>query len=357
VSRTPSLDELIDRHLTRLRGEVGVSPHTSAAYGDDLARFVAFAGDRFGIAQPSRVTRELVLAFQASEAQRGVSARTQARRLSALRGLFRFAVAEGVVAETPLADMRQPRQPRRLPSTLSTREVERVLEAADSSSTPLRDRALLEVLYGAGVRVSEAIGLTLDRLLIRERAVRVLGKGDKERLVPIGRPAVRALQGYLDLERPRLSRGRGRAEVFLTARGGGFTRQAVFSLVRRLARQAGIETALSPHGLRHAFATHLVERGADLRVVQTLLGHASIATTEIYTHVSRAHLARVHAAHHPRARGGTSVRAGRSRPRYEASREHPGPGGSGDDGPEDACVRRRDGLERDGKTMREEAVR
>ncbi|HZR83113.1 MAG TPA: tyrosine recombinase [Candidatus Binatia bacterium] len=310
MSRAVSLDELVDRHLARLRAEVGVSPHTAAAYADDLARFARFANERFRIADSGRVTRELVLAFQAAEAERGISARTQARRLSALRGLFKFAVAERQMAESPLADLRQPRQPRRLPAALSTRDVERLLAAADAGPTPLRDRALLEVLYGAGIRVSEATGLTLDRLLLDERALRVHGKGDKERLVPLGRPACRALATYLEHERPRLAREARRREVFLSGRGGRFTRQAVFALVRRVARRAGVEIALSPHGLRHAFATHLVERGADLRVVQTLLGHASIATTEVYTHVSRAHLARVHAAHHPRAR---AARAGRAR--------------------------------------------
>lgn len=315
-----TIDDLVDRHLARLRGEVGVSPHTAAAYGDDLARFAAFAVERFGVSDASRISRELVLAFQAAEAERGVGARTQARRLSALRGLCRFAVAQGVLPESPLDEMRQPRQPRRLPTTLTGGEVERMLDAADRGPTPLRDRALLEVLYGAGIRVSEATGLTLDRFLARERALRVRGKGDKERLVPLGRPACRALAAYLDGERPRLLRDPRRREVFVSPRGTALTRQAVFALVRRIAARAGIERPPSPHGLRHAFATHLVERGADLRVVQTLLGHASIATTEVYTHVSRAHLTRVHDAHHPR-----------SRPRSARARRGPAAAGAGVD--------------------------
>lgn len=297
-----SIDGLVERHLARLRGEVGVSPHTVAAYGDDLARFAAFAATAFGVTAAERISRELVLAFQAAEAERGIGARTQARRLSALRGLCRFAVAESVLPESPLADLRQPRQPRRLPATLGGGEIERMLLAADRGPTPLRDRALLEVLYGAGIRVSEAVGLTVERFLVRERALRVRGKGDKERLVPLGRPACRAVTAYLDGERSRLLRDPRRREVFLSTRGTRLTRQAVFALVRRIAARAGLDAAPSPHGLRHAFATHLVERGADLRVVQTLLGHASIATTEVYTHVSRAHLARVHDAHHPRSR-------------------------------------------------------
>lgn len=314
MSAPTTIDELVDRHLARLRGEVGVSPHTAAAYGDDLARFARFAADSFGMSDAGRLSREIVLAFQAAEAERGIGARTQARRLSALRGLCRFAVAEGVIAENPLADLRQPRQPRRLPRTLGGGEVERLLAASDGGPTPLRDRALFELLYGAGVRVSEAIGLTVDLFLARERAVRVRGKGDKERIVPLGRPACAALARYLDAERPRLLRDPRRREVFLSTRGTRLTRQAVFALVRRVAARAGLDVVLSPHGLRHAFATHLVERGADLRVVQTLLGHASIATTEVYTHVSRAHLSRIHAAHHPRERAPRGGRGGRVRP-------------------------------------------
>jgi len=297
-----SLDVLIDRFLARLRGEVGVSPHTYAAYADDLARFAAFCRARFAIEDAKRVSREVVLAFQSAEAERGVGARSQARRLSTLRGLFRFAVEEKLLPDSPVADLRQPRLPRRLPSTVGESEVTSLLEAAAASPTPLRDTALLEVLYGAGLRVSEAIALRLDAVFLGERAVRVLGKGDKERVVPLGRPACAALARYVEHERPRLVTSRRVSEVFVSPRGRKLTRQAVFALVRRLAERAGVETPLSPHGLRHAFATHLVERGADLRVVQTLLGHANISTTEVYTHLSRAHLRQVHAAHHPRER-------------------------------------------------------
>ena len=297
-----ALDQLIDRFLARLRGEVGVSPHTYAAYADDLARFAAFASERFRITDARRVTREVVLAYQAAEAERGIGARSQARRLSTLRGLFRFALEEKILPDNPVADLRQPRLPRRLPTTLGEGDVPRLLEAAAATPTPLRDLALLEVLYGAGLRVSEAISLRLDAVFLDDRALRVLGKGDKERVVPLGRPACAALARYLEHERPRLVTSGRCQEVFASPRGRKLTRQAVFALIRRLAERAGIEVTLSPHGLRHAFATHLVERGADLRVVQTLLGHANISTTEVYTHLSRAHLRQVHAAHHPRER-------------------------------------------------------
>jgi integrase/recombinase XerD len=314
-----NLDALIDAYLARLATEVGVSRHTHSAYADDLARFAAFAAREFGVTTAERVSRELVLGFQAAEAERGIGARSQARRLSSLRGMLRFAVDEGVLAESPIAALRQPKLPRRLPTTLSERDVEQLLGAADASPTPLRDRALLEVLYGAGLRVTELVTLTLDRVHLGERTIRVQGKGDKERLVPIGKPARSALERYLAHERPRLARERKRAEVFLSPRGSRLTRQAVFALVRRLAARAGVEVPPSPHGLRHAFATHLVERGADLRVVQALLGHEQISTTEIYTHVSRAQLRRVHGLHHPRERAARSRERTAGRARAEGS--------------------------------------
>ncbi|MFP6662988.1 MAG: tyrosine recombinase [Deltaproteobacteria bacterium] len=307
------LDEAITRHLAWLRAEKGVSPHTIAAYTTDYARFAAFAAEEFSIDELARVTRELVISFQQHEAERGIGARTQSRRLSSLRGLFRHAQEEKWVVDNPLADIRQPRQPRRLPHILSAEDVEKLLDVALRTPTPLRDLALLEVLYGGGLRVSEATSLTLDRLMLEDKALRVIGKGERERIVPLGRPACIALRRYMEAERPRLLT-KGRTDtVFLSPRGRGLTRQAVFALIRRLAERAGLDQAPSPHDLRHAFATHLVEHGADLRAVQTLLGHANISTTEVYTHVSRSHLSRMHHEHHPRERATRSRKAEEAR--------------------------------------------
>ncbi len=295
-------DALVDRWLERLMLEVGASPRTREAYACDLRTFGRFVEQEIGEIEIESIGRETILRFQAFEAKGGIGARTQARRLSALRGLWRFGQAEGLLHDDPLAEIRQPRLPRRLPAVLSGPAVESLIKACDHTLTPQRDRALIEVLYGTGLRVSEAVGLKLDQVYLQERALRVRGKGDKERLVPLGRAAKTALTQYLDGERARRVVSPGIDHVFVSPRGRGLTRQAVFALLRRLGVRAGIEMPLSPHGLRHAFATHLVEGGADLRAVQTLLGHANIATTEVYTHVSRGHLARVHEAHHPRDR-------------------------------------------------------
>lgn len=306
-----TLEDAVGRHLAFLRAEKGASPHTISAYSTDFARFLAFASETYEIEDLDRVSRELMISFQQAEAVRGVGARTQARRLSSLRGLFRYAMEEGWVDQNPLADIRQPRQPRKLPRVLSTEDVEAILEVCAQTPTPFRDLAILEVMYGGGLRVSEAISLTLDRLHLAQKALRVVGKGDRERMVPLGGPACRALERYLDAERPRLLRKGRRDEVFLSPRGAGLTRQAIFALIRRLAARAGLDEAPSPHDLRHAFATHLVEHGADLRAVQTLLGHANISSTEVYTHVSRSHLSRMHEAHHPRERA--AARSGRKK--------------------------------------------
>jgi integrase/recombinase XerD len=303
-----TLEDAVGRHLAFLRAEKGASPHTISAYATDFARFLSYASETYEIEDLDRVSRELMISFQQAETTRGVGARTQARRLSSLRGLFRYALEEKWVDQNPLADIRQPRQPRKLPRVLSAEDVEAMLEVCARTPTPFRDLAILEVLYGGGLRVSEAIFLTLDRLHLTQKALRVVGKGDRERMVPLGKPACQALKRYLDVERPKLLRKGRRDEVFLSARGAGLTRQAVFALIRRLAARAGLDDAPSPHDLRHAFATHLVEHGADLRAVQTLLGHANISTTEVYTHVSRSHLSRMHEEHHPRAR--QSVGAG-----------------------------------------------
>jgi integrase/recombinase XerD len=225
-----------------------------------------------------------------------------ARRLSALRRFYRFQLARGAIAEDPTLRVRAPKKPRRLPKQLSEAQVEALLAAPDTNSPlGLRDRAMLETLYATGLRVSELTGLKLSQVADDAGVVRVIGKGSKERLVPMGEEAVAWVTQYLRDIRPALAGTSKRDEVFLTQRRGPLTRQAFWALVKRYAVRAGIpKTSLSPHVLRHAFATHLLNHGADLRVVQLLLGHADITTTTIYTHVARERLKRLHAVHHPR---------------------------------------------------------
>jgi integrase/recombinase XerD len=233
----------------------------------------------------------------------GLAASTIARRVSAVRAYFRHLVLIGTRAENPAASVQLPRRPRTLPRALSPAETERLIDAA-TGATPrsLRDRALVELLYGAGLRVSEAVGLEKSGVSLEERIVRVLGKGGKERLVPLGRPAAEAVRRYLALGRPHLDR-RYRPELFLNARGGALTRAGAFLILRKLADRAGLEPGrVHPHLLRHSFATHLLEGGADLRSVQEMLGHADLGTTERYTHVSDRRRREVYFQAHPHAR-------------------------------------------------------
>jgi integrase/recombinase XerD len=233
----------------------------------------------------------------------GLSAATLARRTAAARTFFRHLQLIGAREDNPAAEVALPRRTRKLPQTLSAGEAERLIEAA-SGTTPraLRDRALVELLYGAGLRVSEAIGLERNGVDLDERAVRVLGKGGKERVVPVGRQAVEALRRYLARGRPYLDR-RHRPELFLNAKGGALTRSGAFLILRRLAEKAGLEPGrVHPHLLRHSFATHLIEGGADLRSVQEMLGHADLSTTELYTHVSDRRRRDAYFAAHPHAR-------------------------------------------------------
>jgi integrase/recombinase XerD len=222
-----------------------------------------------------------------------------------VRGLHRFAVREGLAALDPAAAVRPPALPRRLPKALTIEEVERLLEAADFDQTTLalRDRALLELLYASGARISEAVGLDLDELDLEAGAVRVRGKGGKERLVPVGRFARTALDAYVVRARPELlRRGKGTPALLLNARGGRLSRQAAWAVLQSVAEKAGLAAAVSPHVLRHSFATHLLDGGADVRVVQELLGHASVTTTQVYTLVTVDRLREVYATSHPRAR-------------------------------------------------------
>jgi integrase/recombinase XerD len=289
-------DPDVERFLLSLQARR--SPRTVDAYRRDLAAFAAFDGGEVGSA-----TTERVEAWVASMRADGLAASTIARRVSAVRAYFRHLVLIGTRAENPAASVQLPRRPRRLPRALSPAETERLIDAATGSAPrALRDRALVELLYGAGLRVSEAVGLEKNGVSVEERVVRVMGKGSKERLVPLGRPAAEAVRRYLALGRPHLDR-RYRPELFLNARGGALTRAGAFLILRKLADRAGLEPGrVHPHLLRHSFATHLLEGGADLRSVQEMLGHADLGTTERYTHVSDRRRREVYFQAHPHAR-------------------------------------------------------
>jgi integrase/recombinase XerD len=274
------------------------SPRTVDAYRRDLGRLSAFLGKRLAVATLEEL--ELYIAELRAE---GLAATTIARRTAAARSFYRHLQLLGTRADNPAAGLSLPRRVRKLPRTLSAGEAERLIDAA-KGVTPraLRDRALVELLYGAGIRVSEAVGLERSAVELDERLVRVVGKGGKERIVPVGRPAVEALRRYLARGRPFLDRRR-RPELFLNAKGGALTRAGVFLILRRLAEEAGLEPGrVHPHLLRHSFATHLLEGGADLRTVQELLGHADLGTTELYTHVSDRRRRELYYHAHPHAR-------------------------------------------------------
>jgi integrase/recombinase XerD len=274
------------------------APKTVDAYRRDLAALTAWLDGPIG-----RITTEQLEQYLAELRAAGLSAATIGRRVAAIRSFFKHQALLGVRADNPAAELDLPRRRRTLPRTLSPAEAERLVEAA-SGTTPraLRDRALVELLYGAGLRVSEAVGLHKSSVDLEQRLVRCVGKGSKERVVPIGRQAVQALRRYLSRGRPYLDT-RHRPELFLNAKGGGLTRAGAFLILRRLATKAGLEPErVHPHLLRHSFATHLLEGGADLRSVQEMLGHADLATTELYTHVSDRRRRELYFQAHPHAR-------------------------------------------------------
>jgi integrase/recombinase XerD len=274
------------------------SPRTVDAYRRDLRSLATFRDGPVGESTTPELER-----WVARMRADGLAPATVARRVAAIRSFFRHQVLVGVRTDNPASELSLPRRPRRLPRTLSPAETERLIEAANGvSPRALRDRALVELLYGAGLRVSEAVGLTRSEVDLEARIARVLGKGDKERIVPLGRPAAEALRRYLALGRPHLDR-RHRRDLFLNARGGALTRAGAFLILRRLAERAGLDpTRVHPHLLRHSFATHLLEGGADLRSVQEMLGHADVATTERYTHVSDRRRRETYFRAHPHAR-------------------------------------------------------
>lgn len=296
-------------YLDHLTVERGTARNTVDGYARDLRRYLAFLADA-GVSDLGRVRHDQVVAFAAS-LRRGdderppLAASSAARALSAVRGLHRFAHAEGWTGEDPARGVRPPTLTRRLPKALPVNDVLRLLGSPGGDDVrALRDRALLELLYSTGARISEATGLDVDDIEPAERTVVLDGKGGHQRLVPVGRPALEALDAYLVRARPSLAaKGRGTGAVFLNVRGGRLSRQGAWQVLKSAAEAAGITAAVSPHTLRHSFATHLLEGGADVRVVQELLGHASVTTTQVYTLVTVNTLREVYATTHPRALG------------------------------------------------------
>jgi integrase/recombinase XerD len=283
--------------LDHLWLEHGLSANTVAAYRSDLLALASFLA-LHGRTPPEADEAEL-LEFMAHDTALG--ARTRARRLSSLRRYYRFLVRERFRPGDPSARISAPRLGRALPKALSEADVEALLAAPDPADiVGMRDRAMLELLYATGLRVSELVGIELGQLNLRQGVVRISGKGRKERLVPLGEEALDWLSRYLAGARGALCRGQDGRVLFPTRRGGAMTRQAFWYLIKKYAARAGIAAAISPHTLRHAFATHLLNHGADLRVVQMLLGHSNISTTQIYTHVATHRLKALHARHHPR---------------------------------------------------------
>ena len=296
---------LLDLFVSFLRAERNLAPKTVDAYALDVRDWLqALAGSKTTVEQ---ATRDDVLEHLAALGKKGLSARSRARHLAALRGFYRFLEDEKLIAQNPTADLDTPKHARKLPVFLTLPEVEQLLAAPNEKTLAgIRDRAMIEVLYATGLRANELLKLTLNDVNLTDGYVLTMGKGRKERVVPLGKHAIAKVKAYLDGPRSGILKTKVSKTLFVTPRGRGFSRMGFWKLLRRYARGAGIEKALSAHKLRHSFATHLVERGADLRIVQAMLGHADLSTTQIYTHVSSARLRQVYDTAHPRGRAAKS---------------------------------------------------
>lgn len=298
MPEAPDPSAWVQAYLDHCRIEKGLSFNTIEAYRSDLLRFAGFWRGTGQGAPNARLVGQYLEWLR----QGGLDSRSAARHLSALRGFFRFLVREGMLSRDPTEGLKSPHAWRRLPHCLSLEEVERLLEAPDSvTPTGLRDRAMLQLLYASGLRVSELCQLQLSDVNHEVGVVRILGKGNKQRLTPVGRAALEALRAYLEHGRGRLLKRRSSPYLFVSARGTPLTRQAVWKLLAKYSLRAGLGRRVWPHAVRHSFATHLLEGGADLRSVQLMLGHADISTTQVYTHVMRSRLRQTLDEHHPRA--------------------------------------------------------
>ena len=298
------MDGLIQEYLAYLSVERGSSPKTIEAYGRDLRDYKGFLGDK-GVTDIGSVSRDDVIGYEADLVKRGYAPASVERHISVLKGFYRFLVRESDASKDPTDSVRLPKVPSTLPDVLSIAQMDALLsQPFDTGPRGIRDQAILEILYGCGLRVSELVGLDLGDLFLDEGFMRVVGKGSKERVVPISGAAEGCLRRYLDGARPQLAKAYARptSAVFLNARGGRLTRQSVHGMVAQAGLSIGVRD-LHPHTLRHSFATHMLEGGADLRVIQEILGHADISTTQVYTHVDRSHIRAEYLAAHPRARG------------------------------------------------------
>ena len=310
---TLDLGSAVDAYLSHARLEQGLARNTIEAYGRDLARFA----DGLGTVSVSELKREHIREYIEGMERDGLAASSRARGLVAVRRLLRFLSADGLLPEDPTFGISSPQVPRTLPRVLGPEETQSLIRACDGEDPlALRNRAMVEVLYGSGLRVTELVGLPLSGLDRRAGLLRVTGKGGHERIVPLGEVGLAAIEAYLERGRPALlgPRQDRTHALFLTRRGGPMTRQNFFTMLKKLARAAGIDSArVSPHVLRHAFATDLLEGGADLRSIQSMLGHADLSTTEIYTHVGRGRLKETVERHHPRGSGGSRGSGGGKR--------------------------------------------
>ncbi|MCI0569322.1 MAG: site-specific tyrosine recombinase XerD [Myxococcaceae bacterium] len=301
------MEPLLDVFISYLRAERNLSGRTVDAYAADLMSYFQELKER-GRREASAAVPEDVLAHLGTLSARGLSRRSQARHLAAIRMFHRFLVSEKLATVDPTEDLDTPRGPKKLPVFLNLDEVEQLLAAPDTKTpSGVRDRAILELFYATGLRVSELAALTVNDVQLNAGYLVAMGKGRKERIVPVGTRAKEALEAWLEGPRELLLHGRRSRALFVNARGTALTRVGLWGLVKRHALAAGIRIPLSPHKLRHSFATHLVERGADLRAVQAMLGHADLATTQIYTHVNSERLRAVYDAHHPRSRKGARI--------------------------------------------------
>lgn len=301
IEMAPLLKDALRRFLDHVGLERGLSDNTTGAYERDLTRYLAVVTD-LGITSPDAISQQDVSALLHLLTEMGLEASSVARNLTAVRMFHRFLVMEGFAQRDPTEHIKPPKLGRKLPSVLNIYEIERLMLSPDLE-TPLgiRDRALLEMLYGAGLRVSELISLSRSDLFFDVEVVRVFGKGSRERVVPIGSEGIEWVTTYVNNIRPTLIKPKSGNEVFLNFRGGKLSRMGIWKILKQYVKLAGIEKKVSPHTLRHSFATHLLEGGADLRAVQEMLGHADISTTQIYTHVDREYLKEVHKTFHPRA--------------------------------------------------------